>query len=726
MIFGLALLAMQLLPAPSALASGSCPNEAVRAESNINPTTHEAYDMGLPECRAYEMVSPLEKQGHDAKSGPDGGPLVSPDGEAVGYYSEGAFAEPENFRVDGLRPQITYIGRLSGSRWATEPAIVPASVISEPITEGFEGDASLNLGSLATCGGTELDASEGSSKSACAMRSSGEAWSKSPDITAFTGAIGIPTFWGSSSDLSDVVWQKSEVLPGEEEPGGGIFETTGLGTPSPQVRAISVNNEGTPLRSANGGAPYFGAARRGYSIEGSVYQAISADGQTVFFEAEPTSGGPLTLFARTGDFAGGTPTLPTTVEIASAGTFVGASADGSKVFFVTAQTLAARDHDSTSDLYEYSFDAPAGQHYIDVSAGGLGDPSPGSGADVSAGLFEDGSVQGSVVAISPDGSHVFFSASAELTTLPNGNGEHAGPSGGTFCYDTETGETKFVASSIENTGAQTTPSGRYLIFTTTAHLSPEDTNAGRAVYRYDFQTGEVTWVSHAAPGFAILDEGDNATLAPREEVSNGRDGAMAYYADARRAISDDGASIIFTTAERLQAEDVSGAPQVYLWHDGRVSLISDGTNPAGVTEPPSMSGTGSDIVFATTTQLVRQDTDHLQDIYDARVDGGFPAPEAEPSCKQEGCQGGLSSPPAFGTPGSETFSSGGNQTAPPFRGVVLEPEPKPKSTALTDAWKLEKALAKCKRHLRHAKRASCERAARRRYEKSPNGRVKAK
>jgi hypothetical protein len=721
----LAFLATLLLSAPAALASAGCPNEALRAESNVNPTTGRPYSQGLPECRAYEMVSPLEKQAHDAKSGPDGGPLVSPDGDAVGYYSEGAFAEPENTKVIGDRPQVTYVARRSGTGWSTEPALAPASVITEPTAEGFTGDASPDLETLATCGGVGLHKDSGSSQAACATRNADGEWSRTPDYSNLDGVASSIYFWGASADLSAVVWQMPALLPGDTTPGGAIIETLGLGTPAPQLRVVSVNNEGTLLDITEQGfpsAPYFGAARSTPKVEGSVYQAISADGQTVFFEAEPAGGGPLTLYARTGDFAGGTATAPTTVEIASEGTFVGASADGTKVFFTSAQKLTANDNDSTSDLYEYDFNTPAGRHYIDISAGGLGDPSPGSGAEAREGQFENGSVSGSVVAISPDGSHVYFSARTQLTTLPNGNGEHAGPSGGTFCYDTETGETKFVGTLVENTGVQTTPDGRYLIFTTTTHLSPGDTNAGRAVYRYDFQTGEVAWISHAAPGFSMLDAGDDATLAPREEPHNGRDGAMAYYADARRAISENGEYVIFETEEKLQADDVNGASDVYLWHDGTVSLISDGTNPAGVAEPPSMSATGADIVFPTTSQLVGQDTDHLQDIYDARIDGGLPAPQPKPSCAGEACQGAPSPAPTFGVPGTQSLTGGGNQTVPPFA-EVLEPGAKPKPKPPTQAQKLAKALAACKRDKSRTKRQACEKTARERYrsKKTPKG-----
>jgi hypothetical protein len=130
-----------------------------------------------------------------------------------------------------------------------------------------------------------------------------------------------------------MVWQPDAVglLPGDNVPGvSAIYETTGLGTASPQLRMVSVNNENTPLTTTTQGSkedPYLGAATR-TGHNGAVYQAISSDGQTVYFTAEPAGGGALTLYARTGDFAGGTPASPTTVTIAE-GEYVGASADGS-------------------------------------------------------------------------------------------------------------------------------------------------------------------------------------------------------------------------------------------------------------------------------------------------------------------------------------------------------------------------------------------------------------
>src|ERR1035441_4707662 len=63
---------------------------ALRAvESWQLPHHGQPYSVGLPECRAYEMVSPLDKQAHDAETSMQGlGLPVSPDGETVGFTSQ--------------------------------------------------------------------------------------------------------------------------------------------------------------------------------------------------------------------------------------------------------------------------------------------------------------------------------------------------------------------------------------------------------------------------------------------------------------------------------------------------------------------------------------------------------------------------------------------------------------------------------------------------------------
>jgi hypothetical protein len=119
----------------------------------------------------------------------------------------------------------------------------------------------------------------------------------------------------------------------------------------------------------------------------------------------------------------------------------------------------------------------------------------------------------------------------------------------------------------------------------------------------------------------------------------------------------DGEYVLFTTREKLQANDVNENRDVYLWHcsspcpdaarEATVSMISDGEDPEGVdltasglTGSPGMSATGSDVFFTTRTHLVGQDQDELAHLYDARIDGGFPRPVAPSSCSDAGnsCQ----------------------------------------------------------------------------------------
>jgi hypothetical protein len=77
--------ALALCSAPALAGEGGCPNEQLRAETDSTR---------LPDCRAYEMVSPLFKGGY----GVQGIEAVALNGEGVAYYSPGTFAgQPAGF-----------------------------------------------------------------------------------------------------------------------------------------------------------------------------------------------------------------------------------------------------------------------------------------------------------------------------------------------------------------------------------------------------------------------------------------------------------------------------------------------------------------------------------------------------------------------------------------------------------------------------------------------------
>jgi hypothetical protein len=751
-IASFALLGAGTLAAPPALAAAGegCPNEQVRAESNVNPATGQPYSLGLPECRAYEMVSPLEKQQHDALAlnKTAGRVVVAPDGSSADWFSEGAYANPENYKVASTKPINPYVATRSATGWNTRSAFPPASLISEPFPGNGGVLISRDFATESDCGAASVAAIR------CALRDGEGSWMATSEFTAPIGeGVASDPLIGASSNSDDVLFHGEPgvpFLPADSSSRlgcggahcGGIYEISGLGTESAQLRLVDVDDSGAMIGPE--GESAVGA------VHGSDYQAISADGSRIFFTATP-SGGVPTIYARVNNVETLAISAPECEgkcrnEESGTATYQGASADGSKVFFTTKQQLLPGDTDEEEDLYEYDFADPLGHRLVDISGGGLGDATPGVSAAVAG-----------VLGVSEDGSHIYFACSGVLTTLPNGLGQVASASldsgsENVYGYDTETGETRFVATLpaadtqlwgtevYEASGSsnirlvQTTPDGRYLVFSTYAKLitsGPEaDTDEVQDVYRYDFATGALLRVSIGHDGASSNGNApaDNAVLGPEDD---GSEGASPSANSATRTISENGETIAFMTAEPLQDTDAVsdaattscasggvvtiGGPgcEIYVWHAGSVSMVSDGEDPVGVLYG-GMSPSGADIFFQTRTELVRQDTDALGDIYDARVDGGFPAPTPESSCAGETCQGSPSATPTFTAPGTASFTGSANQAAAPFE-EVPEPQGKPKPKPPTETQKLANSLKRCKHDRSRQKRIRCERSAKTRY-----------
>ena len=788
------LLAAGALTATPALAAAGegCPNEQVRQESDTNPATGQPYSVGLPECRAYEMVTPLEKQQHNALTlSAPGLMLVSPDGTTIGWTSQGDYAGAENYQARSNQPDNPYLALRTNAGWVTRSTYPPISVMEEPSATGnSSGYFSPDLSIQADCGYQFLLTGASAPTVACALRAPTGTWQSSPPYTTLSGAdLGQASkVFGASSDLSKVVFygepgnpflsadtstpQCPEAAPHVGETGTGcqgIYEMSGVGTATPDLQLIDVDNSGKMIGPNN----VSGLGAGGVDIEsvlGTDYQAVSSNGEVIYFTATPTEG-VRTVYARIAgrETVAVSERSPQCTEACAeaepaAALYVGASSDGMKVFFTTSQPLLNGDTDNTTDLYEYDFSEPAGHRLIQISRGGPGDLTPGHGAEVEG-----------VVNVSQDGSHIAFTAKGVLTSIPNGLGQTATQGASNlYSYDTDTGETKFVAELCSGEGrsgavtdaqcpsslavtdggltgggeselvegvststhfnklAQSSPAGRYLAFDTYARLittgAEADTDNAQDIYRYDFQTGDLVRVSVAHTGFGDNGntEGYNALLASAQS-GRAETNALPDANDVGRSISENGEEIAFTTAEQLQSTDVNGGSNkvctvgsaishagcdVYLWHNGEVSLISDGNDNSGGVVYMGMSGTGADIFFATPTQLVSQDTDTLGDIYDARIDGGFPAPTPEPSCSGEACQGSAPSSPTLGASGTSSFTGGGNVTP----GSTSFPPPEaPKAKPLTRAQKLAKALKQCKKDKNKKKRTSCEREAKKKY-----------
>jgi len=152
-----------------------------------------------------------------------------------------------------------------------------------------------------------------------------------------------------------------------------------------------------------------------------------------------------------------------------------------------------------------------------------------------------------------------------------------------------------------------------------------------------------------------------------------------------RELSDDGNRLFFESSDALTPRDTNGLTDVYQWeapgtggckeasssfspaNGGCVDLVSSG-QAAQSAHVHDASRDGEDVFFSTLESLLGQDFG-LIDIYDARVNGGFPEPPPPPiGCEGENCQH-PPAPPAFITPSSGLYDGPGNlEEKPPKKG----------------------------------------------------------
>jgi hypothetical protein len=691
---------------PSAALATECANEKVRDESMLNSATSHPYDLGLPECRAYEQVTPPSKGGvqTSATAGPGGGTTdiaaVAVADQAVLVVTPAIWGQPPGYTPLTADPgtPAEYDMSRTDTGWSAT-ALNPSAANFVVADSRFAGDAEPGSGIWAA-----KSAAQSQNAGDLYVRNAAGVFLSIGPIAPESVTAGVPgtnglgesleesQVMGASADLTHVLFairgtETSYDWPGDETElslGGersSLYEYVGAGhtgTGSDVPTLVGVDNNGAQISQCG---TLLGAHEFGIGETGTAHNAVSADGTAVFFTAEAGecvegARGPVAaqLYARIGEPGHGTEVgHATTVNVAGssecatsdacnvtiAPTYQGAANDGSEVFFTSSQALTSTDKDSTADLYECAVPGDAGStptptskinpcpSLIDLSAGGAGDATPGEGADVQK-----------VVAISEDGSHVYFTAQGVLTTTANNQG-HAAESGDENLYvvNTETGKTAFVATLPEAPSeTQTTPDGLYLAFTSVGDLTTDDASGAAQVFRYDAQTAQLVRVSVGQAGF---DSNGNTATEPA---------TLAFLS----TISDDGAYVAFQSNTALTPQVQGGTQNVYLWHEGTISLISDGHTQEKVAREQGLVGidaTGQNLFFVTPAPLVAQDKDELSDLYDARIGGGFPAPVAEPSCAGEECQGPLSKPLPLLSPGSTGAPSNGNLVAPAFKAI---------------------------------------------------------
>ncbi len=550
------------------------------------------------------------------------------------------------------------------------------------------------------------------------------------------GRVHSDHYFGTSEDLSRVLFSAPE---GSRWPfdntasGGTLYEYIGAAQPGeprerePQLVGVEGGRESTTLISRCGTRLGSSSTEEEPNGLGSVYNAISASGQRVFFTAigadHTDCGFPQPavdeLFVREEASApfpsplGTAPEMrtlpiscpPAPLSPCADANFEGASQDGSKVFFTsTGKLVEGASEDATSGSARECPATTQGEGGCNVYEDELSE----SGGSLSQRLVSlsagstDPEVQG-VVRISEDGSHVYFVAKGMLTEAPNEMG-HTAIAGDDNLYVCAGGRVSFIVTlplpsdaadwaHNDSRPVLASSEGRYLVFTSEADLTDEGVSAGKPqVFQYDAETGVLARASVGEEGYN--DNGREPFVGstsvkgfPTAYRSNGTD-SPTLAAGSQAPASG---AVFFESPDALTPQALSDqrdfygqlVPNVYEYRSGHVYLLSDGRDVSVVDGGPSVSLVGSDpsgndVFFFTSDPLVPADENTQQDLYDARVEGGFPAPPEAEDCK-EACQGALSGAPTLPVPGGSATQSVEAQLAPVTSTTpVVKPKPKPK------------------------------------------------
>ncbi|HWM55230.1 MAG TPA: hypothetical protein VNO20_07570 [Solirubrobacterales bacterium] len=610
----------------------------------------------LPDCRAYEMVSPVDKDGGDIRvlGNSAGEPAVleqgSLSGDGLAYGSVRAFGDA----VSAPWTSQYIAERIAGSEWRSHAISSPQGT---PIGVVGEGD-------------TEFQAFSGD---LC------QAW-----LTPFRRDM--PLAEGALSGYQNLYLRRDRICGAETyQPLAPIVAPPGLdaddffanleGVSSDGSRVIFTTNgklavAGTVgvtqlYESVEGAAPNFvcvlpdGKTHKGNCAAGSLAQggagdriaaldAISSDGERIFW-----SGGGK-LYVRVA--AAQTLALSKAAEEAegtSISQYWGMTEDGSEAIFTTGNSSSGE-----AALYGFTLE---GEVTAKIADGVYG-----------------------VMGVSDDADRIYFVSNEVLAP-----GATAGKlnlylyeAGGSTAFIATVATTDLAGFGVTTqanraTTARVSPDAAYAAFSSAAPLTGYDNAEGdgtscsgglcRQVYRYDAAAGELLCVS----------------CNPSGARPTGASSIPSYQTPmyAARVLSTDGSRLFFESADSLTPRDTNGRIDVYQWErlgtgsceegdsafsaaaEGCIELISTGQSPQD-SRFVEASPSGRDVFIAIGSSLLPQDPGGF-DIYDARAGGGLPIPTGPPpACEGEACQPALEAP-SDPTPASSSFQGAGNVTEAP-------------------------------------------------------------
>jgi hypothetical protein len=710
-----------------------CPNADRRLEQGI-------VAIQLPDCMALEQVSPPKKLSQRALE-----PVISADGSRVLYRSLASLAGT----TGSLSPTLgdPYVASRNGRGWKT-------SAVSPPphITRGWNTSTNLARSFDPTLSrwvvmGSRVEDSQFLFGIGQLFRDSldGPFEPASPLLIPSDGGVhgegNVKESYlqAASADHSRLFFAMGEAsttyLPGDPSPTAGFDRNVYLAHRDlggqPSIELLGRDAVGADAGKAWGGNCGARVGGLGHiPVVSRTQGAVSPDGTRAYLStraAQPpavacdgvanklrilnrteTPSGPDIVHLLPSEGAGEctrvAPPCKTEAELNGDDYFQGASVDGSKVYLTTSRQLADSDLDGTStgcnnsagvagcDLYLYDIDRPAGQRLIQVSAGEVNPRHPvvGDGASVLNGT----------VAISGDGSHVYFAAAGVLTTDPSPAGRNASEylAGDPKLYgwDAVSEAVEFIgplspddaslwgsfgtfqnaaypvpATGEDGNGNEVGGDGGTLLFQTRAPITANDADGGKLdAFRYDAKAGPATLQCVSCrPGGPDAEPFD---VVRRTAKATGRQAVLAgtAFAEADRWVSEDGETVALSTAQRLLPADTNEFIDEYLWREGKLSLLPGATQLPGMLaigeEAPlaMLSHDGEEVGFTSYLPLLSSDTDAVADVYVARVGGGFPGPVDLSLCAGEACQASGSTGPAAPSTATATFSGRGNASDP--------------------------------------------------------------
>jgi hypothetical protein len=664
-----------------------CGNEALR------------YGNGalLPDCRAYEQATPVNKNGTNALASYNTVQAAS-SGGAVAFWTPAGVPGGK-----GAGQLTNYAALRSDTGWSTVGLLPPARVGQFTGSMGWTPDLRYTISDA-----TELNISG----TALFIQNTADA-SITTMVPYVTGGEAVFNYVGASSDDSKVFFEAKVSEPGnpltpEAAPGKNNLYVWDRGTGD--VSLVSVLP--TSACGASPCAPPEGSFAGPYNwqehdptnggAEGRFYtqalNTVSSDGSKAYFTAvgtgevflrkNPTSPSASTVQISASHKTNGSGPGGTDPDGPQPAAFMMATPDGSKAFFTSPEELTndatTGPGDNGRDLYSY-----------DATSGILTDLAPDTSDP-------DGAEVMGVIGTSDDGSRVYFAANGDLDGAGPATPGACGPEAGAFgewggecsLYLWEEGRITFIArldasGSTQETGVsdamdwaphsvsrpglrrpntgRVSSDGDIVVFRSQRKLTPYDNHGTPEYYRYDASSGSLDCITCNPSNVAPVGE-------PVLQVQTSVLGIGGPAAILTHNLSNSGDQFFFQTADALLPSDTNGLADVYEWEadgagscqssaedGGCIYLISTGTS----TEPSYIadaSASGDEVFFFTEQQLVGQDEDNLVDVYDARVEGGLASqnPQHAPACSGEACKGPSTQSPATKGAASAVFQGPGN------------------------------------------------------------------